>query len=100
MYIHKLEYVDLNTALVDLEAKSVLVRNEENELVYKYPTEDNPSKTHAVVHLGNIQISVDGDGNSTFSDKHHVDIMIDWEIDFGNAEAVIAEGDPVAHKFA
>lgn len=94
--VYKLQYTDKDTAIADLKAKSVIT--EEGE--YTTPSEETNHRTHAVVYLGNIQTGVDENEEPILSEYFHVDIMVDWEIDFGANEVVIAEGQPVAHSFA
>lgn len=104
MKTYKLQYTDKATAIADLKAKGVLTQ--EGDYVQPYTEEidgeivEHNERTHAVVHLGNIQIGLDENDEPILSDKHHVDVMLNFEVDFGDAEVIINPGDPVAHKFA
>ena len=110
-YIYKLEYSSKTSAINALKTRGVLT--EDGEYLQPYTEEVNgetiehKERTHAVVHLGNIVLTpatYDENGDeltpAVVSDKWHLDVMTDLELDFGDKEVVIEEGQPVAHKFA
>lgn len=103
MPIYKLQYSSKAAAINALKSRGVI--NEDGEYLQPYTEEidgeivEHNERTHAVVHLGNIQIGLDENDEPILSDKHHVDVMLNFEVDFGDAEVIINSGDPVAHKF-
>ena len=107
-HIYKLEYSSKTSAINALKTRGVLT--EDGEYLTPYTDEEgveHKERTHAVVHLGNIVLTpatYDENGDeltpAVVSDKWHLDVMTDLELDFGSNEVVIEEGQPSAHKFA
>ena len=108
--IYKLQYSSKATAINALKTRGVLTQEGEYLTPYKEEVDgeiiEHKERTHAVVHLGNIVLTpatYDESGNeltpAVLSDKWHLDVMTDLELDFGSNLVVIEEGGPVAHKF-
>jgi hypothetical protein len=90
MYIYKLKYTDKETAIADLIAKQVYI---EVENLNKEITLTYGQGIHAIVEIGLIVLengTYDADFNEItapiFADGYHFDIMVNKEIDFGEAE--------------
>ena len=108
--IYKLQYDTKELAIADLKLKKVLT--EEGEYAQPYTEEvdgeiiEHNERTHSVVHLGSIVLTpaiYDSEGIETtpavLSEFHHLDVMTDLDIDFGDNLVIIPEGEPSAHKW-
>ncbi len=75
MYIYKLKYSNIATAITDLIAKGVIDTNE-----------NNTSITQAVVELGVLILDYGNETTApTYADGYHFDVMVNEAIDFGTA---------------
>jgi hypothetical protein len=95
MFIHKLNYLDTETAIADLIAKGVYIETEQG-LSYGQGIQ-------AIVEIGTIILTdgtYDEEGNMitdpVFAEGYHFDVMSENEIEFDN---VIAPNNP-KHQFA
>lgn len=82
MNVYKLKYTDKETAIADLLAKGVYIKNE-NDLSFG-------NGIQAIVEIGLIVLengTYDDEGNEitapVFTDGYHFDVMSENEIDFG-----------------
>jgi len=86
MKISKLKYTDRETAIADLLAKNVYVKQTIDEEEFLSFGEG----IHAVVEIGKISLGLKADGiTPIFADGYHYDVMSEQEIDFGDKEIVV-----------
>lgn len=86
MKISKLKYIDRETAIADLLAKKVYVKQTMDEEEFLSFGEG----IHAVVEIGKICLGFETDGiTPIFADGYHYDVMSEQDIDFGDNEIVV-----------